>query len=270
MGLQAKMEKYTGQNYPYQSYIRTDEEMGISESGSVMDVIHNIGGLFAYTDILLRGDSKASKANYGPLGSKQIISTIAKCTDIDSGERKPRSLYINNVPSGKLNIADMKLPRMFSKGLIPGLINNITGLINPSKMFDVFTQETYPACKEITLETIDRNNNKSSGNAYLTIDDIEELQKYDMIPDTPKIEDLKNTAREKNIKGFRDDEKETETFQSLETKLLEEKLNELKMSANRLYEYTLNSKYDRDIQLFVLGVVLLYFYIYIRLVYYKR
>lgn len=264
MNLTSKIEKYTGQNYPYQSNIKTEEEMGISESGNVMDVINNIGGLFAYTDILLRGDSKASKApGNGPLGSKQFISTITTCTDIDSGEKKPRSLYINNIPTGKLNIADMKLPRMFSKGLIPGLINNITGLINPSKMFDVFTQATYPACKEVTLDTRDRNNRKSSETAYLTIDDLEELQNYDMIPRTHNIEKYKELARSKNIMGFKEDKEES--FKNIQTWLLEKKLESLKNNV-----VTVNAKYDTDIQIFVLGVILLYFYIYIRLVYYKK
>lgn len=261
MGL---IDKYSGQNYPYHKNIKNPEEMGVSSSGSMSQITQNVGALVGYTDIMITGHSGASKApNNGPLGNMQFISTIAKCIDINSGEQKSRSLYVNNIPTGHLNFLDVDMGNNM-RGLIPGMINNITGLINPSKMFAVFTEPSFPACVEVTLPTRDKNNETNTSisglesSGYISITDLEELQNNRMINiGTSKIDEYKTIAKKKGIPPYKTD---TSNQGTKETFYVNRRLEDLSK------EFNDPKKRDHDLQLFVMCVVLLYTYIYIKLI----
>jgi len=150
-------------DYPYDKYIKGPEAIGMSDKGDLKTLGKDISGLIAYTQLLVDGGGEASTVD-GPLGDKYFMQTGSKCTD-EAGIEQDRYVYINNVPS--------------SGGLIPGLIES-TLKINPSAIFSAAFQSSVPECKNITLQTIDSDNNKKNESYYVAITEIENEKLIDL------------------------------------------------------------------------------------------
>lgn len=167
--------QFTGQDYPYYKYIKTPSELGMSGRGSLQQLGKNIDGLVNYVQVLVTGKSKAS-ATGQPLGNKFFLKTGAKCVDTKSGQDQDRYIYINNVPVGNIPIVSQGLGVNFSefKGLIPGTISNLNAF-NPLTMFQSFMAGSKPDCQQITMETIDMYNMKSTETHFVTLVDIKNM-----------------------------------------------------------------------------------------------
>ena len=150
-----------GEPYDYKKQIRTTGEMGMSDRGDLATLEKDVRGIVGYMKVLIEGGGRASKVS-GPLGNKFFMKTAMLCKN--KGKDVPRSIYINNVPK----------PPM--AGLIKG---TTTGLhaINPFRIMGAFADATTPDCQRITLEVIDSNNRKSRETHYMTLNDIEYLNK---------------------------------------------------------------------------------------------
>lgn len=172
---EATKEKYLGPDYPYYKYIKTPSEIGMSSKGSLAVLGKNIDGLIAYVELLVSGKSKAS-ATGKPLGNKFFLRTGGKCTDKTSGQEVDRYIYINNVPQGNIPFISSGVGVNFSefKGLIPGTISNLNAF-NPMLMLQSFLSGAKPDCQEITMETIDIYNNRSTESHFVTLVDIRNM-----------------------------------------------------------------------------------------------
>ncbi len=172
---QAAKEKYLGPDYPYYKYIRTPSEIGMSSKGSLSVLGKDIDGLIAYVELLVSGGGKAS-ATGKPLGNKFFLKTGGKCTDNTSQQEVDRFIYINNVPQGNIPFISSGAGVNFSefKGLIPGTISNLNAF-NPMLMFQSFLAGSKPDCQELTMETIDIYNNRSTESHFVTLIDIKNM-----------------------------------------------------------------------------------------------
>lgn len=166
-------EEILGPDYPYYKYINSPSDMGMGPGGD--KIATNIGGLLAYTNVLVTGDGKASTTG-NPLGNKFFMKTGAQCKDIDTGETVTRSLYINNVPDGTIPLISNMTGESFStfKGLVPGILSDMTEL-NPLKIFQAFMLGDKPDCKQQTMEVISTNNVSSTDTQYVAIADIQSM-----------------------------------------------------------------------------------------------
>jgi len=164
-----------GPDYLYYKQIKSPEEIGMSKDGNIGAMVDDMAGLIAYTKLLVEGGGKASKVD-GPLGDRFFLQTGAKCKDVQTGKQVKRSLYINNVPDGDIPFISSGLGTDFTEfeGLIPGTLSNLAN-INPLAIFQAFMSGTNPDCTTVTLETIDANNNVSTGTGFLTTTDIKGL-----------------------------------------------------------------------------------------------
>ena len=83
-------------------------------------------------------------------------------------------IYINNVPNGSIPFISSAMGQNFKdfRGLIPGIMGNLS-VLNPFDITQAFMAGSNPDCKNIKLETIDNNNQKSSESHYLTLVDIQ-------------------------------------------------------------------------------------------------
>ena len=171
----AAEEKYFGKDYPYYKYIRTPSELGMSGSGSLSQLGKDVDGLINYVEVLVSGNSKAS-ATGRPLGNKFFIKTGGKCIDKNSGSEVDRYMYIDNVPAGNIPFISQGLGVNFSefKGLIPGTISNLNAF-NPITIFQAFLEKSKPECQELTMETIDIYNNRSTESHFVSLTDIGNL-----------------------------------------------------------------------------------------------
>ena len=173
-------QKVLGPDYQYFKYIKPPEEMGMGSGGDLDTLARDIGGLIGYVQLLVEGGGPAQKnKNGGPLGNKFFLETGAKCKDLDTGTQQTRSIYINNVPDGSIPFITSGLDgqKMSTfKGLVPGTMSNLAH-INPMQMFQAFMTGTNPDCLNITMQTIDTNSISGIKSAYVTVDDINAMDK---------------------------------------------------------------------------------------------
>ena len=175
-------EKLLGPTYPYYKNIRTPSDIGMSDAGTLPQMSRNINGLIQYVELLVSGNSQAS-ATGGPLGTKFFLQTGAKCAALDkctdpnqpsTCQQTDRYIYVNNVPEGNIPFISNGVGVNFSefKGLIPGAMGNLN-VLNPFAILRAFASGSTPPCQEITMQTIDVNNNSSSETHYVTLADIQ-------------------------------------------------------------------------------------------------
>jgi hypothetical protein len=172
---QGVQQKLLGPTYPYYKNINTPSQIGMSDQGSLSTLGNDINGLISYVEVLVTGNSKASSTG-GPLGNKFFLQTGAKCKDTASGNLVDRYIYVNNVPEGNIPFISQGLGVDFSefKGLIPGAMGNLNAL-NPFSIMQSFLSGSNPPCQELTMQTIDNNNNSSSETHYVTLTDIQNM-----------------------------------------------------------------------------------------------
>ena len=177
-------EKLLGPTYPYYKNIKTPSEIGMSDDGTIPQMGRNIDGLIQYVELLVTGQSRASSTG-GPLGNKFFLQTgakcaaIDKCTDKNDGstcEKVNRFIYVNNVPEGNIPFISQGLGVNFSefKGLIPGTMGNLN-VLNPFAIMQSFLSGSTPPCQELTMQTINTDNLKSSETHYVTLVDIKNM-----------------------------------------------------------------------------------------------
>ena len=177
-------EKLLGPTYPYYKNIKTPSQIGMSDKGTIQQMAKDVNGLINYVELLVQGKSKAS-ATGGALGNKFFLQTGAKCkaldkcsdkSDTSTCEQVDRYIYVNNVPQGNIPFISSGLGVNFSefKGLIPGTMSNLN-VLNPFALTRAFLSGSTPDCQEITMQTIDVKNNKSSETHYVTLNDIQAM-----------------------------------------------------------------------------------------------
>jgi hypothetical protein len=180
--VQGVEKKILGPKYAYWKQIKTPSEMGMSSKGSISTIASNVGGLINYVELLVAGGGDASKTR-GPMGNKFFLKTAATCKDTSSGEVVDRYMYVNNVPDGSIPFLSSSMGMNFSelKGLIPGTLGNVSAL-NPMLIFQAFMSGPQPECQEITLETIDVNNNKGTETRHITTTDLKNMNPCEFKP----------------------------------------------------------------------------------------
>lgn len=165
-------ESSIGLDYPYYKYIKPPTDIGMSDKGTLTQMETNINGLINYVDLLVSGKSNASTTGQ-PLGNKFFFKTGGKCMDTSTNKEVDRYVYVNNVPMKNIPFisSDMGINFTEFKGLIPGAISNLNAF-DPSALMRSFLEGSKPDCQEITMETIDIYNNKSTESHFVTTIDI--------------------------------------------------------------------------------------------------
>jgi hypothetical protein len=161
-----------GPTYPYYQNIKMPNQIGMSADGSLQALGNDINGLIQYVEVLVTGNSAASSTG-NPLGNKFFLQTGAKCKDTASGNLVDRFIYVDNVPNGSIPFISQGLGVNFSnfEGLIPGAMGNLN-VLNPFAIMSSFLSGSNPPCQELTMQTIDVNNNVSTATNYVTLSDI--------------------------------------------------------------------------------------------------
>jgi len=182
-------DEFTGPSYSYASQIKTPAELGMSTKPDALG--KNVEGIWAYVQMLTNGGGAASRTGGFPLGNRYFLSTGNQCsanikgptTGILSSVKKPRSIYINNVPDGQLGFlkdmdfgtsSSMTKSGMSMRGLIPGLLGDMETL-NPLHLFSAFTQPAAPPCRKINMSVIGTNGGESALEQYVVDSEIKRI-----------------------------------------------------------------------------------------------
>lgn len=171
----AVQDELLGPTYPYYKNIKTPSQLGMSPNGTLQQLGNNINGLIDYVEVLVTGNTPAS-ATGGPLGNKFFLPTGAKCVDTATNQQVDRYIYVDNVPTGNIPIISSGLGVNFSefKGLIPGAMGNLN-VLNPFTIMQSFMSGSTPPCQELTMQTIDTNNQTSTATHFVTVSDIKNI-----------------------------------------------------------------------------------------------
>lgn len=175
-------QRILGPDYQYWKQIKSPGQMGMSSNGSISTIAADVGGLINYVELLVTGRGGASSTGR-PLGNKFFLKTAATCKDKDSKKIVDRYVYINNVPNGSIPFISSGMNVNFGEfeGLVPGTLSNVAAL-NPMLIFQSFMSGSQPECQEITLETIDVNNNIGSETRHVTTTDLKNMNSCDFKP----------------------------------------------------------------------------------------
>ena len=168
-------QELLGPDYQYWKQIKQPEQLGMSSSGSLSALAKDVTAMVDYVELLIAGGGNAS--NYpGPLGDRFFLRTGAKCTDIASGKKVHRSIYVDNVPSGHIPFISGALGENFQmmEGILPGAVFGIANL-NPLAIFQAFMSGTDPSCQAVTLPVRNVNNIDSTQTEFLTNPDIKNI-----------------------------------------------------------------------------------------------
>ena len=175
-------QRILGPDYQYWKQIKSPDQMGMSSNGSISTIAADVGGLINYVEVLVTGNGQAS-ATGGPLGNKFFLKTAATCKDKKSKQIVDRYIYVNNVPDGSIPFISSGMNVNFGdfEGLVPGTLSNVSAL-NPMLIFQAFMSGSQPECEEITLETIDVNNNRGTETRHVTTTDLKNMNPCDFKP----------------------------------------------------------------------------------------
>ena len=143
-----------GPDYLYWKRILKPSDMGMSADGNFGALTNNVNGLINYVEVMVTGNGGSTTG--GPLGDKFFLKTGGQCTDVGSGNKVDRYIYIDNVPNGNIPFISSGLGGTdFTEfeGLIPGLLGDL-GKLNPLNLFKSFMMGDNPDCMSVTLQTI--------------------------------------------------------------------------------------------------------------------
>ena len=125
-----------------------------------------------YIDVLASGSGAGTKVS-GGLGDKFFLKTAATCKDKASGKIVDRYMYVDNIPDGNIPFISSAAGENFTslEGLIPGTLGNLNAL-NPMLIFQAFVSGSQPECQEVSLETVNVNNDWGSETQFVTTTDV--------------------------------------------------------------------------------------------------
>ena len=195
------------QGFNYSGAIPTPAAMEVSGTGSMEQMRKNVNALLNYGTVLSDGcsaparekglckanrelESAAAEAraemkegftpDIYPLGDKYFLKTSSTCKDKD-GKEHDRYIYINNVPTGKIDMGFGKVGGGGDgamRGLIPSLVEDMSKL-NPLSLMRAFSTDSKGSkCKKVNLGTIDSQGKTGREEHYMTLDDIVDLDPF--------------------------------------------------------------------------------------------
>ena len=115
-------EELLGPDYKYYEHIKTPEELGMSDAGTISALGKDINGIINYVELLVTGRGDANKSKGGrPLGDRFFLKTGGQCKDQATGKLVDRYMYIDNVPDGAIPFVSSGIGYKFTtfEGLIP-------------------------------------------------------------------------------------------------------------------------------------------------------
>ena len=150
--------------FNYAGAIMTPSEAGMSSDGSALTSNLTKLGVYFTSGFVDANATVIQGKDRNALGDRYFVATGGMCTDVDSGDKVSRSMYLNFMPvkAGKS-----------STGLLPGMakdIANVTFFAKQTAMAPF--SDAYPPCKTVTLKTNDTNNIPKLEDAYVSVAEI--------------------------------------------------------------------------------------------------
>tara|TARA_B100001059_G_scaffold235281_2_gene280399 strand:+ start:2454 stop:3323 length:870 start_codon:yes stop_codon:yes gene_type:complete len=206
-GSKSSCDQETNPSYTYTAHIKTPSKLHMGTKGNKVN--KNLSGLGAYTDILTKGKSKATKKKK-VLGGAYFAGSGVTCYDADCNAQTS-TCYQNSIPADSSE-----------QGLIPGLISDLNVLsgMDPSSGGTAPCTATnkdneVPACTKVALNYAS-DNCLGYGAAYLLNSDINKLNKSQFYKkDTSVYKDALGNGFPNLAENYSDNTCSAEAFTSM-------------------------------------------------------
>ena len=249
----SEKEKIEFGNFSYPQQIKTPTELGMGDKGTMSQLKYNVAGMIDYINVLVTGNTPASKQGGGPIGDAFFIDTSSKC--LYNGTPKPRHFYINNIPSGKIPFLSGKTNLKLNdfRGLIPGIIEDISDM-NPENLMKSFGDTKLPTCNPKTYKIVDSNGDIYKETRYISDDD---SSNFTELTDS-KIKCNPNSHLNTGNTCCITSEDERKKYSNDDLLLCNKpsSVEAFKNSNNNPYHYFNNKKIEKQLIMFIIFIVL--------------
>lgn len=160
-------------NYNYSRFIESPLELSTVNTLTGEEISDNMK-IREYVGALISGDSNALTAS--PLGNAYFMDTNSQCINTDTGDLENRFVFMSNITYTEVPfpIGFMGFNFNETKGLLPGIIDNINQ-INDIDLQSSLVGGEIPECRNITMQTVNSNNNVNNESQFVALTDIEEI-----------------------------------------------------------------------------------------------
>ena len=152
---------FFGSPYNPADALPTPKKIGVQDGDSLDSVIGAVKGVAYYTDAIGFGEStNFLSRNMGlkPLGVNYFMNTGQTCSNGAGMYQYFEGIPTGDALGGTVGKA-MAEQNMGLKGLVPGMMEDVKGALNPMPLLNAMLGSGYPQCKQITRQVGDMNGN---------------------------------------------------------------------------------------------------------------
>jgi hypothetical protein len=164
----------SSQIYPYADNVRSPNDLGYTETGTIPVFVNDLTGIVNYLEFLGTGkgykNQKSPSKTGQPLGNSFFLTTQGTCIDQESNEEKVRSVYLNFLTPG----SNMGIDLSNARGFIPGMFLDLAQ-INPLAIVKGVFSPPKPACTAATLKVVGNDNSVTYQTQYITLDEAQSI-----------------------------------------------------------------------------------------------
>jgi hypothetical protein len=150
---------FFGSPYNPADALPTPKKINVRDGDSLDSVIDAVKGVAYYTDAIGFGESTnflSSGMGLKPLGVNYFMNTGQTCSNGATMYQYFEGIPTGNALGGTIGKA-LAEENMALKGLVPGMMEDVEGALNPMPLLNAMLGSGYPQCKQITRQVGDMN-----------------------------------------------------------------------------------------------------------------
>ena len=152
---------FFGSPYNPAEALPTPKKINVRDGDSLDSVVDAVKGVAYYTDAIGFGESTSFLTNgmgLKPLGVNYFMDTGQTCSNGAGMYQYFEGIPRGDALGGTIGKA-MAEQNLALKGLVPGMMEDVKGALNPMPLLNAMLGSGYPQCKQITLQVGDTNGN---------------------------------------------------------------------------------------------------------------
>ena len=148
---------FFGSPYNPADALPTPKDINVRDDDSLSSVIDAVKGVAYYTDAIGFGQSTnvlSRGMGLKPLGVNYFMNTGQTCSNGATMYQYFEGIPTGNALGGKIGKA-MAEQNLALKGLVPGMMEDVQGALNPMPLLNAMLGSGYPQCQQITKQVGD-------------------------------------------------------------------------------------------------------------------
>ena len=148
---------FFGSPYNPADALPTPKDIGVREDDTLSSVIDAVKGVAYYTDAIGFGESTnvlSRGMGLKPLGVNYFMNTGQTCSNGATMYQYFEGIPTGGALGGKIGKA-MAEQNLALKGLVPGMMEDVQGALNPMPLLNAMLGSGYPQCQQVTKQVGD-------------------------------------------------------------------------------------------------------------------